>query len=163
MRFSVKPLSPHPLPTMQTLFKTLLLMVPAMIGLVSCQSGADMRRAYATSPDAVVSINQVDPAYRAYFRSQQGANFSVADQRKALIAAIATSRTPVPSSMPASVANPSPRRYANTRALVRRDSRADRRAVAKRGRTSASRRPLAKRGRAAANKRIARNTRKRRR
>ena len=89
--------------------------------------------------------------------------FSVADQRKALIAAIATSRTPVPSSMPASVANPSPRRYANTRALARRDSRADRRAVAKRGRTSASRRPLAKRGRAATNKRIARNTRKRRR
>lgn len=137
---------------MQSVVKKLLLLVPALLGLVSCQSGVDMRRAYATSPDAVVNINQVDPAYRAYFRDQHGSNFSLADQRKALAAAVATARTPVPRYMPASVANPKPKRVSNRRYL------------AKRGRAAASRRSVAKRGRATTNKRLAsRNTRKRRR
>lgn len=148
---------------MQTVIKKLLLLVPVLIGLVSCQSGVDIRRAYDTSPDAVVNINQVDPAYRGYFRAQHGSNFSLADQRKALAAAVATARTPVPRYMPASVANPPRRKASRSRYLAKRNTKATRRSVAKRGRVSASRRSVAKRGRAAANKRLARNTRKRRR
>lgn len=150
---------------MQSVVKKLLLLVPVLLGLVSCQSGVDMRRAYSTSPDAVVNINQVDPAYRAYFRDQHGSNFSLADQRKALAAAVATSRTPVPRYMPASVAKPKPKRASNRRYLAKRSSKASsRRSVAKRGRASASRRSVARRGRATTNKRLAsRNTRKRRR
>lgn len=45
--------------------------------------------------DAVVHINQVDPAYRAYFKSQDAANYSISDQRKAYFAAAETARTPV--------------------------------------------------------------------
>lgn len=148
---------------MQSVVKKLLLLVPAILGLVSCQSGVDIRRAYATSPDAVVNINQVDPAYRAYFRAQHGSNFSLADQRKALAAAVATARTPVPRYMPASVANPVRKKAGNRRYLAKRNTKANRRSVAKRGRVSASRRSVAKRGRAATNKRLARNSRKRRR
>ena len=148
---------------MQSVVKKLFLLVPAFLGLVSCQSGVDMRRAYATSPDAVVNINQVDPAYRAYFREQHGSNFSLADQRKAFDAAVVTARTPVPRYMPASVANPKPKRMSNRRYLAKRNTKANRRSVAKRGRVSASRRSVARRGRAATNKRLARNTRKRRR
>ena len=149
---------------MQSVVKKLLLLVPAVLGLVSCQSGVDMRRAYATSPDAVVNINQVDPAYRAYFRDQHGSNFSLADQRKALAAAVATARTPVPRYMSASVANP-PRKKASrsTRYLAKRDTKASRRSVAKRGRVSASRRSVAKRGKSTSSRRLARNTRNKRR
>ena len=68
--------------------------------LTSCQSDPGVR--YANFPDAVTNINQVDPAYREYFVSQQGRNYSAADQRKALAAAIRTSRTPVPSYVPRS-------------------------------------------------------------
>lgn len=45
--------------------------------------------------DAVVHINQVDPAYRAYFREQDASNYSLSDQRKAYIAATEVARTPV--------------------------------------------------------------------
>ncbi len=45
--------------------------------------------------DAVVNINQVDPAYRAYFRAQNAANYSLSDQRRAYYAAARTARTPV--------------------------------------------------------------------
>lgn len=45
--------------------------------------------------DAVVHINQVDPAYRAYFRDQDAANYSLSDQRKAYMAAAEVARTPV--------------------------------------------------------------------
>lgn len=45
--------------------------------------------------DAVVNINQVDPAYRAYFRAQDAANYSLSDQRRAYYAAAQTARTPV--------------------------------------------------------------------
>lgn len=46
-------------------------------------------------PDAVVHINQVDPAYRAYFAQQHGASYSLSDQRKAFSKARETARTPV--------------------------------------------------------------------
>lgn len=45
--------------------------------------------------DAVVHINQVDPAYRKYFASQHDSNFSIQDQRKAFFEAVKTSKTPV--------------------------------------------------------------------
>lgn len=48
-----------------------------------------------TYSDAVVHIGQVDPAYRPYFQSQHGANYSLEDQRKAYLAAAQTARTPV--------------------------------------------------------------------
>lgn len=68
--------------------------------LVSCQSSTAMK--YHNFPDAVTNINQVDPAYRQYFADQQGRNYSADDQRKALAAAIRTSRTPVPAYVPRS-------------------------------------------------------------
>lgn len=45
--------------------------------------------------DAVVHIGQVDPAYRDYFRSQNAANYSLGEQRKAYLAAAQVARTPV--------------------------------------------------------------------
>lgn len=45
--------------------------------------------------DAVVRIEQVDPAYRKYFTSQHDSNFSLQDQRKAFFEAVKTSKTPV--------------------------------------------------------------------
>lgn len=46
-------------------------------------------------PDAVVHINQVHPAYRAYFAQQHGASYSLSEQRKAFSKARETARTPV--------------------------------------------------------------------
>ena len=66
----------------------------------ACQTGGGVK--YANFPDAVTNLNQVDPAYRQYFASQQGRNYSADDQRKALAAAIRTSRTPVPAYVPRS-------------------------------------------------------------
>ena len=66
--------------------------------LASCQSNRALK--YHNFPDAVTNINQVDPAYRQYFVDQQGRNYSADDQRKALAAAIRTSRTPVPAYVP---------------------------------------------------------------
>lgn len=48
-----------------------------------------------TYSDAVVHLGQVDPQYQAYFRDQDAANYSLADQRKAYLAAAQTARTPV--------------------------------------------------------------------
>lgn len=56
------------------------------------RSGAVGTRTYA---DSVVHLGQVDPAYRPYFQAQHGANYSIADQRKAYLAAAQTARTPV--------------------------------------------------------------------
>lgn len=79
----------------------MLCLIALVVCLVtSCQSDPGVR--YANFPDAVTNINQVDPAYRKYFESQQGRNYSAADQRKALVAAIRTSRTPVPAYVPRS-------------------------------------------------------------
>lgn len=80
-----------------------LLLVMVAVLLTSCGAGS---RSYGVRdyPDAVVSINQVDPRYRPYFRSQHSGNFSLSDQRKAFIAAAKTSRTPVPKYVPRSAA-----------------------------------------------------------
>lgn len=94
--------------------------------LTACQGGRDMK--YYNFPDAVTNINQVDPAYRKYFADQQGRNYSADDQRKALAAAIRTSRTPVPAAVPRSA-------MASARKSVRRgrsSARSGRYAVAKR-------------------------------
>lgn len=74
---------------MNKLFLTLL----PVLALVSCQSSSSNRQVYY--PDAVVSLNQVDPAYRAYFYDQHGANYGVQEQREAFAAAVRTARTPV--------------------------------------------------------------------
>lgn len=133
---------------MQRFLKNLLMLVPMVLGFVSCQSSVDIRRAYATYPDAVTNINQVAPAYRAHFRAQHAPNFSRAEQRRALLAAIQTARTPVPRYMPSAAANPVRRRVVNRRYIAHRG-----RATAQRGRSVArrgqaiSRRALAVRGR----------------
>ena len=82
--------------------RQLVVCLVAMVAclLVSCQSSTAMK--YHNFPDAVTNINQVDPAYRQYFADQQGRNYSADDQRKALAAAIRTSRTPVPAYVPRS-------------------------------------------------------------
>jgi hypothetical protein len=82
--------------------RSFILSILAMVACLftACQSGSDMK--YYNFPDAVTSINQVDPAYRKYFVDQQGRNYSADDQRKALAAAIRTSRTPVPAYVPRS-------------------------------------------------------------
>ncbi len=84
--------------------KTLCVLLLGLL-LVAC-SGDDDSSAWRTYPDAVVNINQVDPAYRAYFRSQHGANYSLRDQREAFIAATRTARTPVPKYVPQPAAAP---------------------------------------------------------
>ncbi len=104
---------------------------------VSCQ-GSDPRAAAMNYSDAVTRLDQVDPAYRAYFRDQQGSNYGVEEQRKAIAAAVQTARTPVPSY----VNVPAERPLAN-----RRSTTAARQRVAVRGKT-----PVAKRGLAVANK-----------
>lgn len=75
------------------------LMVLVLLLLVAC-SQDDGSAAWRTYPDAVVNINQVDPAYRSYFRSQHASNYSLRDQREAFIAATRTARTPVPKYVP---------------------------------------------------------------
>ncbi|MBQ9835096.1 MAG: hypothetical protein IJO34_02095 [Akkermansia sp.] len=84
--------------------KALCVMLLGLL-LVACSSD-DSSVAWRTYPDAVVNINQVDPAYRAYFRSQHGANYSLRDQREAFIAATRTARTPVPKYVPQQAAAP---------------------------------------------------------
>ena len=65
--------------------------------LVACQqqfvSGGSL--GLRDFPDAVVHINQVDPAYRPYFAQQHGASYSLSDQRKAFSQARQTAKTPV--------------------------------------------------------------------
>lgn len=79
-------------------------LLPFVVGavalvLVSCQ-GTDPRAASMNYSDAVTRLDQVDPAYRAYFREQQGSSYGVEEQRKALAAAVQTARTPVPAVAP---------------------------------------------------------------
>ena len=111
--------------------------------LTACQGGKDMK--YYNFPDAVTSINQVDPAYRKYFADQQGRNYSADDQRKALAAAIRTSRTPVPayvprSAMASSKSNARSRGNASTRrtAVARGKKTTSSRAVARNTRKATS-------------------------
>lgn len=112
--------------------------------LASCQSDPGVR--YANFPDAVTNLNQVDPAYRKYFASQQGRNYSAADQRKALAAAIRTARTPVPAYVPRSAM------AANRKAMRQRTARrgagravAKSKAVAKKSSKAGRKRAVAKR------------------
>lgn len=107
----------------------------AAVLFVSCQ-GSDPRAAAMNYSDAVTRLDQVDPAYRAYFRDQQGSNYGVEEQRKAIAAAVQTARTPVPSY----VNVPAERPLAN-----RRSTTAARQRVAARGKA-----PIAKRGLAGA-------------
>ncbi len=85
--------------------------------LVAC-SGGDYRvdynsPAWRTYPDSVVSLNDVDPAYRSYFRAQHGSNYSKRDQIEAFRAAARTARTPVPKSAPWPKTEPRPKRTAS--------------------------------------------------
>jgi hypothetical protein len=125
--------------------------------LTSCQSDPGVK--YANFPDAVTNINQVDPAYRKYFESQQGRNYSAADQRKALAAAIRTARTPVPAYVPRSAM------AANRKAMRKRTaSRNTRRAVASRKSASKSKTATARKTTATRKRAVAkRKTTKRRR
>lgn len=109
--------------------------------LTACQSGRDMK--YYNFPDAVTNINQVDPAYRKYFADQQGRNYSAADQRKALAAAIRTSRTPVPAYVPRSAMARS------GKSVNRRSSARSGRSVARRSSARSGRRSVAARNKKA--------------
>lgn len=91
----------------------------ALAALVSCQNRNDYK--LVNYSDSVVTLSQVDPAYQAYFREQNGANYGVEEQRAALAAAAKTAATPVPTSMAVS----------NTRLATRKTSAASaRRSVA---------------------------------
>ena len=119
--------------------RQLILCLVAMVAclLTSCQSDRGMK--YHNFPDAVTNINQVDPAYRKYFADQQGRTYSADDQRKALAAAIRTSRTPVPAYVPRSA-------MASSKKASRRRSsvRSSRYASVKRGKSVSRRRAVAK-------------------
>ena len=133
--------------------RQLILCLVAVVAclLTACQSDRGMK--YHNFPDAVTNINQVDPAYRKYFADQQGRNYSADDQRKALAAAIRTSRTPVPAYVPRSAmasSKKSMRRRSSVRSsryasLKRGKSVNRRRAVAKKRTSVRSRRAVAKR------------------
>lgn len=86
-------------------------------------------------PDAVVHINQVDPAYRAHFAQQHGASYSLSDQRKAFSRARETARTPVRESA-----------YRPAQAAPRKKSARSQRYASSRGKKSASRGKKATRG-----------------
>lgn len=129
----------------------LCLVAMAACLLTACQSDRGIK--YHNFPDAVTNINQVDPAYRKYFADQQGRNYSADDQRKALAAAIRTSRTPVPAYVPRSAmasSKKSMRRRSSVRSsryasLKRGKSVKRRRAVARKRTSVRSRRAVAKR------------------
>ena len=129
----------------------LCLVAMAACLLAACQSDRGIK--YHNFPDAVTNINQVDPAYRKYFADQQGRNYSADDQRKALAAAIRTSRTPVPAYVPRSAmasSKKSIRRRSSVRSsryasLKRGKSVKRRRAVARKRTSVRSRRAVAKR------------------
>lgn len=96
----------------------------ALAALVSCQSRNDYK--LVNYSDSVVTLSQVDPAYQAYFREQNGANYGVEEQRAALAAAAKTAASPVPTHMNVS----------NTRLATRKTSAATaRKGVAARGKT----------------------------
>lgn len=112
--------------------------------MTSCRSNRTLK--YHNFPDAVTSLNQVDPAYRKYFAGQQGRNYSVEDQRKALAAAIRTSRTPVPAYVPRSAMASS--RKASSRKRSARSKRyvaSRKRSTYRRGKSVSRKRAVAKR------------------
>lgn len=95
--------------------KILLPLVSAAAALcfVSCQ-GTDPRAASMNYSDAVTRLDQVDPAYRAYFRDQQGSSYGLDEQRKAIAAAVQTARTPVPTVAANAEARPLAQRRSST-------------------------------------------------
>lgn len=109
-------------------FIALLLLV-----LVSCQNSDDRKLVYYS--DAVVTLSQVDPAYRPYFQAQNGANFSAEEQRAALAAAAKTARTPVPTSMSLPARKQLATRTATT---AGKKAAAARKAAAAKGKTTAA-------------------------
>lgn len=114
----------------------------AAVLFVSCQ-GSDPRAAAMNYSDAVTRLDQVDPAYRAYFRDQQGSNYGVEEQRKAIAAAVQTARTPVPTHVNVPAERP---------LAQRRSTSAARQSVAARGKVSAKRRLASAKGKSAAGK-----------
>lgn len=112
-----------------------LIAAAAALLFVSCQ-GSDPRAASMNYSDAVTRLDQVDPAYRAYFRDQQGSSYGVEEQRKAIAAAVQTARTPVPT-----VANVSERPLAQ-----RRTTTAARQRTLARGKAPVARRGVAAKG-----------------
>lgn len=108
----------------------------------ACQTGGGVK--YANFPDAVTNINQVDPAYRQYFASQQGRNYSADDQRKALAAAIRTARTPVPAYVPRSAMASTKKNMRRRSARSGRYAVARSKAVRRSGKTAAKRKAVAK-------------------
>ncbi|MCQ2365425.1 MAG: hypothetical protein MJ051_07750 [Akkermansia sp.] len=114
----------------------------AALALVSCQ-GTDPRAASMNYSDAVTRLDQVDPAYRSYFRDQQGSSYGVDEQRKALAAAVQTYRTPVPTV----AANVEDRPLAS-----RRSTTASRKGVAGSRKASAKGRTALAKGKSSANK-----------
>ncbi len=126
--------------------------------LVSCSGNVPpMQKDY---PDAVTCLSQVDPYYRDFFRAQNGSNYTLADQRRAYLAAMQTARTPVRASDYRRAAET---RLAsrNTRKATRGKKMSSRRAVARRG-TKASRGSKARSRRATASRRTARRGSRRR-
>lgn len=113
----------------------------AAVLFVSCQ-GSDPRAASMNYSDAVTRLEQVDPAYRAYFRDQQGSSYGVDEQRKALAAAVQTYRTPVPTVAPVAEERRLAQRTATTAAR--------RRVAVARSTASRGKAPVAKRGLAVA-------------
>lgn len=92
-------------------------------------------------PDAVVHINQVDPAYRAHFAQQHGASYSLSDQRKAFSRARETARTPVRESA-----------YRPAQAAPRKKSARSQRKASSRGKKYAARGKKSTRGKKTATK-----------
>ncbi len=148
---------------MNTRLTSFLALVLTLL-LVSCGGGyPPMQRDYA---DAVTNINQVDPYYRPYFRSQNASNYTLADQRRAYLAAMQTARTPVRSIDYRKIERSRLASRSTRKAYSRRGAVASRKAAkgkkkissrrgvakrstksAKRGRATASRRSTARRGR----------------
>ena len=108
----------------------------------ACQTGGGVK--YANFPDAVTNLNQVDPAYRQYFASQQGRNYSADDQRKALAAAIRTARTPVPAYVPRSAMASTKKNMRRRSARSSRYAVARSKAVRRSGKSAAKRKAVAK-------------------
>ncbi len=107
---------------------------------VSCSSDVPpMQRDYA---DAVTNINQVDPYYRAYFRAQNSSNYTLADQRRAYIAAIQTSRTPVRASDYRNVSSSRLASRSSRKAYSKRRSVASRKAADKRRSVASTRKAV---------------------
>lgn len=82
--------------------------------------------------DAVVHINQVDPAYRKYFASQHDSNFPLQDQRKAFFEAVKTSKTPVQHDAREMAANANKKKVSTKKSASKKTKRTTKKKVVKR-------------------------------